>query len=121
MARPSNGKKDISGEVGETKPTTRRKPKSEPTCKQLTVSVSIGGKVAMVGFGNMNESYNYAENRVYDVPENWTEEQVDDFWADRYVEMREKIQVLVDERGETLMEQSAVFERDSDGTWQYVG
>lgn len=94
---------------------------TDPQCKQVTVSVSIGGKVAMVGFGNMNESFNYAENRVYDVPDGYTDEQVDDFWAAKYVELREKIQELCDEREEALMEQSAVFERDDEGTWQYVG
>jgi hypothetical protein len=95
--------------------------KPEPQCKQVTVSVSIGGKVAMVGFGNMNESFNYAENRVYDVPDGWTDKQVNEFWHDKYTAMRDNIQELVDDRTIVLMEQSAVFEQDNDGVWQYVG
>lgn len=119
MARPSNGKKaaDASSPDADKKPTRRTKKKSEPKCKQITVSASSQGKVALVGYGNLSSGFSFTVTQGYEIPEDWTEDDVREFRTER----RDEIHSELDDRATAeylaLFQQSAVFTDEG----EYIG
>lgn len=100
---------------GQRKPT--RKHHEEPRCKEITVSVSSGGSVGLVGFGNLKSDFKVFESRNYEIPEGWTEEQIDDFRTLKHADLRQNADTLAQLEFDSLIDQSALF--DDDGT--YIG
>lgn len=77
---------------------------SEPRCTEATVSSSVGGKVQIVKF-EYSQDFHYSFTRKYDVPENWTEQDVKDFQQDKVVELRTQLEGLANAEVEELMKQ----------------
>lgn len=51
----------------------------EPKCVEMTVSRGGGGKIAIVDYGRHTSDYSIFLSRKYVVPDDWTDEQVDEF------------------------------------------
>ncbi len=89
---------------------------AEPQCIQASVSASTGGRVALVKYGNLTGDFHYSINRTYSIPEDWTEEQVEDFQATKLIELRERLEPIAQAEADELMDQSALFHKG-----EYIG
>lgn len=89
----------------------------EPQVEHATVSASVGGKVALVGFGGLSSDYHYSINRTYSIPKDWTEERVDEWQVEKAIELREKLEPIAQAEADELMGQSLLFNDDG----SYVG
>lgn len=104
----------------EVKPQARKPVKrhhAEPRCKEITVSVSAGGAVGLVGFGNLKSDFKVFESRGYVIPEGWTEEQIDEFRTARYIELKKNADALAQIEFDDLIDQSILFDEDGN----YIG
>lgn len=79
---------------------------AEAKCKEVLVSASVGGKVEIVKYEYYND-YHFSISRTYDVPEEWTEPEVDEFQRDKIAELRagilegisqDEVDMLMDQR-----------------------
>lgn len=52
---------------------------SEPKCIEVSVQHSGGGKVAIRDFGKISSGWGLSMSRRYEIPEEWTQEQIDEF------------------------------------------
>lgn len=77
---------------------------SEPQCTEVTVSSSVGGKVQIVKF-EYTADYHYSMSRKYSVPEDWTEEQVENFQTAKTIDVRESVEELAQAELNDLMGQ----------------
>ena len=117
MAR-KNGENLEDVKPEEKKPTRRTpaKKKAAPKLKDVTVSVSSGGSVGLVGFGNLKSDFKVFQSRTYDVT-GMTDAEVDEFYHEKYVELRRDADERAQIEFDSLIEDSALF--DADGT--YIG
>lgn len=65
----------------------------EPVCTEVTASSSLGGKVQIVKFEQWGD-FSFFMSRKYTVPEDWTEEQVEDFQRNLAIKLREEIEPI---------------------------
>lgn len=65
---------------------------SEPRCVQVSVQWNIGGKVAIKEYGKITSNYGASMSRVFEIPEDWTQEQIDEF----QVNQRQQLEDLLD-------------------------
>jgi hypothetical protein len=77
---------------------------TQPRCIEASVSTSIGGKVQIVKF-EFSQDYFISFGGKWDIPEDWTEDQVDEFRREKYEALREKLEVIAQEEVDALMEQ----------------
>jgi hypothetical protein len=66
----------------------------EPKLKEVTVTTSRAGKVAIRSYGNITSDYFISIGRTFDIPESWTNEQAEEFQLEEERRMSE----IVDER-----------------------
>lgn len=78
--------------------------KSEPKCTEVLCSASVGGKVQTVKY-DISQDYHYSISRKYDVPGDWTEEEVDEFQSVKCIELREKLEPIAQVEVDELMDQ----------------
>lgn len=64
----------------------------EPRCIEASVQYSGGGKVSIKEYGKITSNWGLSMSRRYEIPEDWTEEQIDEF----QVAKRQHIFDLVD-------------------------
>jgi hypothetical protein len=62
-------------------------PESQPKCKEVVCSASVGGTVQIVKY-EVGQKYHYSMSRTYEIPEGWTEQDVNDFQNDKEIEIR---------------------------------
>jgi hypothetical protein len=48
-------------------------PESQPKCKEVVCSASVGGTVQIVKY-EVGQKYHYSMSRTYEIPEGWTEQ-----------------------------------------------
>jgi hypothetical protein len=77
---------------------------SQPRCVEASVSTSVGGKVQIVKF-EFSQDYFISFGGRWDIPEDWTEEQVDEFRRDKYESLRKELEAFAQEEVDGLMEQ----------------
>lgn len=65
-----------------------------PVCTSVSVQTNRGGKVAIVDFGKINSGWGISMSRNYDVPTDWTDEQVDGFQLEAVNNLAKLIQPL---------------------------
>lgn len=78
---------------------------SEPTLTEIAVTHSAGGKVQMIKYVQ-DASYFVSESRKYAIPEDWTEEQANEFRDDKAAEIRERVDTAAAKEFIELAEQS---------------
>lgn len=66
----------------------------------------MGGKVAILTYGNVTSDYFVSESRKWSVPEDWTQDQVDEFVEARREEIRMRIDALATSEFEERFDQS---------------
>lgn len=77
---------------------------TKPKCTEATVSSSVGGKVQIVKY-EYSADFHYSMTRKYDVPEGWTEEDVDDFQKDKVIELRGVLERIAQAEMDDLLKQ----------------
>lgn len=77
---------------------------TEPTCTEVTVSASVGGKVQIVKF-EFTSDYHYSMSRKYSVPEDWTQDDVEAFQTKSTIDLREQVEQLAQAELDELMDQ----------------
>lgn len=78
---------------------------SEPKLEQIGMSVSLGGKVAIIKF-DLSADYHVSGSRTYSIPEDWTNEQAEDFQVQEYERLREVVDKQSQVEYDDLWEQS---------------
>lgn len=78
--------------------------KTEPKCTEILCSSSVGGKVQIVKF-EYTADFHYSMSRKYDVPEDWTEQDVHDFQVDKEIEIRSVLEGIADAEMKELQKQ----------------
>lgn len=63
---------------------------SEPKLKELSVTVSMGGKVTIVKFDHSSEWF-ISKSRTFGIPEDWTTEEAKEFQERELQAMREEM------------------------------
>lgn len=76
----------------------------EPKCVEASASVSVGGRVQIVKF-EYSQDFHYSLNRKYEIPEGWTEADVQKFQLDKSAELRTEIEQLAEAELVELMNQ----------------
>jgi hypothetical protein len=76
----------------------------DPKCIEASASVSVGGRVQIVKF-EYSQDFHYSQNRKYEIPEDWTEEDVKRFQADKSAELRADLEKLAEAELIELMNQ----------------
>lgn len=76
-------------------------PSTEPKLVQVAVTRSAGGKVAITKYGNITSDYFVSASRTYSIPEDWTNDQVDEFQLAESITLRE----VVDEQAQIEFEE----------------
>lgn len=67
---------------------------SEPKCIEISVQHSGGGKVAIRDYGKISSNWGVSMTRRYEIPEDWTEEQVDEFQIVKNDHLHELIEIV---------------------------
>jgi hypothetical protein len=71
---------------------------SEPRIKEIRVHYGGGGKVALKDFGKLSSEYSANITRAYEVPGDWTEEQIKIFELETLANIEENLSpILQDE------------------------
>lgn len=78
--------------------------KAEPVCTEVLVSSSVGGKVQIVKY-EYTADFHYSQSRKYDIPEGWTDQDVDDFQKDKTIQLRSELEPLAQAEMDELLEQ----------------
>lgn len=73
----------------------------EPVLREININFSAGGKVAIVKFDETSD-WHLSSSQRWEIPENWTQEQAQQFELEKYIELREMVdarsQIERDER-----------------------
>lgn len=77
---------------------------TEPKCTEITVSSSVGGKVQIVKF-EFTVDFHYSMTRKYDIPEDWTEKDVEAYQIDKAVQIRGELEEVANNEVAELMKQ----------------
>lgn len=76
---------------------------SEPVLKEININFSAGGKVSIIKY-DISSDYHVSASRRYEIPESWTDDEIREFEAKVYEEVRltvdERAQAEFDERFE---------------------
>lgn len=80
------------------------KAKSEPRCTEVVCSSSVGGKVQIVKF-EYSADFHYSISRKYDVPKDWSEQDVSDFQLDKETQLRGELEPIAQAEVDELMKQ----------------
>jgi hypothetical protein len=67
---------------------------TEPRCIEVSVQHSGGGKVAIRDFGKVTSNWGISFSRRYEIPSDWTEEQIDEFQITKSDELHELIEPI---------------------------
>lgn len=78
--------------------------KSEPRCTEVVCSSSVGGKVQIVRF-EYTADFHYSMSRKYDIPDDWTEQDVTDFQLDKEIQLRGILEGIAESEMEELLKQ----------------
>jgi hypothetical protein len=70
----------------------------EPQVIEAGVSVSAGGKLAIVDFGRHSSDWMISVSRRYAIPSDWTEAMVDDFQRERHNHIRNTLVEPLDQK-----------------------
>jgi hypothetical protein len=65
---------------------------TEPVCIEAATHWSIDGKVAIVDYGKLSSGYSGSMSRRFQVPADWTQEQIDAF----QLEQRQHLEDLLE-------------------------
>ena len=87
---------------------------SRPRVTETRLSRSGGGKVAIIDFGKVSSDYFVSIGRTYDVPSDWTEDQVTAFEDTKLAELRERLEPLLDHEFNVRFDQH-VWESETKG------
>jgi hypothetical protein len=78
---------------------------TEPRCIEVAVQHSGGGKVAIRDFGKVSSNWGISFSRRYEIPPDWTEDQVDEFQVTKSDELHQLIEPIDQEEFDTRYEQ----------------
>lgn len=78
---------------------------TEPRCTQVSVQWSVQGKVAIMEYGKITSGYSGSMSRTYEVPEDWTEDQIAEFQEAKRAELREHLDEIDNKEFEERFEQ----------------
>lgn len=78
---------------------------SEPKLEQLSVNISMGGKISIIKYDQSSDWF-ISMSRTYRIPEDWTNEESEEFQAAELERMREEIDALDTKEFEERFEQS---------------
>lgn len=78
--------------------------KSEPRCTEVTCSASLGASVQIVEF-KYTRKYNFLESRTFEIPEDWTEDQVKEFQSKKTEELKSEVESLSDKELESCLQE----------------
>lgn len=65
--------------------------KSEPRVIEVSTTVSVGGKVQIVKYEH-SQDYFFSLGGRWEIPDDWTDEEADEFRLDRMAELREQLE-----------------------------
>jgi hypothetical protein len=65
---------------------------SEPRCIEISVQASGGGKVAIKEYGKITSNWGVSMSRRFEIPEDWDQEQIDEFQIDQRQHLRDLIE-----------------------------
>lgn len=68
---------------------------SEPILREVSISHSSGGKVAIIKF-DVSSDYNVFESRKFEIPEDWTDGQIEEFVSGKRSDVRNRVDALAD-------------------------
>lgn len=57
---------------------------TEPVCTGVSVQTNRGGKIAIVDFGKITSNWGLSMSRQFDIPVDWTQDQIDAFQLEQY-------------------------------------
>lgn len=78
----------------EAEAATQAAKTGEPQVIEASVSVSAGGKLAIVDYGRHSSDWMITMGRRYVMPPEWTEAMVDDFQQERHAHLRSLVEPL---------------------------
>jgi hypothetical protein len=67
---------------------------SEPRCIEIAVQHSGGGKVAIREYGKITSNWGLSMSRRFEIPEDWTQEQIDEFQVTENDRLHKLIEAL---------------------------
>lgn len=76
---------------------------SEPRCIEAGASVSIGGRVQLKKY-ELSQDYHVSLNAKYEIPEDWTDEQAENFRNDLVGKLRAEIEPHADAEVQALFD-----------------
>lgn len=76
---------------------------SEPKCVEITATVSLSGKVQIVRYEN-DQGYFFSLGGKWMVPEDWTDEQVEQFRLEKLAELRVELEAPAQDEIDNMME-----------------
>lgn len=79
---------------------------SEPRIVSATVSRSQKGNVALKEYGKLTSGYDVFFSRSFEIPEDWTQAQVDEFQLQQQDHLRELIDPIDQAEYDTRVEQA---------------
>lgn len=68
---------------------------SEPKLTQVGLTISAGGKVQIIKY-DLDSSYFVSANRTFTIPDDWTQEQAEEFQAEQLDRLRTQIDKRAD-------------------------
>lgn len=84
---------------------------SEAKCIETRIHRGGDGKVAIMDYGKVSSGYSVNVTRTYVVPEDWTEDQIEEFELDKLNEFKGRIDPVLDAEFEERWNQR-VWESD---------
>lgn len=81
---------------------------SEPRLEEVTVSVSLGGKVGLVKY-DLSADYHLSQTRRYKIPEDWTNEMAEAFQVEAEAALRKVVDAAAQREADGLIKQSTIF------------
>lgn len=67
---------------------------SEPRCIEVSIQHSGGGKVAILEYGKITSNWGLSLSRRYEIPEDWTQENIDEFQLKQHNHLHALIEPL---------------------------
>lgn len=67
---------------------------NEPLCVTATISRQQSGNVALKEYGKLSSGYQVFMSRTYQIPEDWTQEQIDEFQLKTHDHLQSLIEPL---------------------------
>jgi hypothetical protein len=62
-------------------------------CIEASASVSVGGRIQIVKF-EYSQDFHFSMNRKYEVPSDWSEDDVKNFQKEKCAELRAEVEVF---------------------------